>query len=39
MKKITLILVLVGCIIASTGCYTNGWGCKGNSRIMTRVRQ
>jgi hypothetical protein len=36
-------LVLVGLIImiaiAVSSCATNGYGCRGKSKIMTRVRQ
>lgn len=34
MKKL---IILLAAGISFTSCYRNGYGCKGNSRIMTRV--
>ncbi len=39
MKKATSILVLVAILTIFNSCATNGYGCKGRGKIITRVRQ
>lgn len=38
MKKI-LALVMLGSVVLFTSCATNGYGCKGRSKLITRVPQ
>jgi len=35
--RIVFAVAIILCVTTS-GCYTSGYGCKGNSRCMTRVR-
>jgi len=39
MNKTMFIILLVSVILLTTSCATNGYGCKGRSKIITRVRQ
>lgn len=38
MKKLIIFIMIIAVSLTMTSCYTQGYGCKGNSRIMTRVR-
>jgi len=37
VKKLIFALLVLG-TLALTSCYHDGYGCKGNSRLITRVR-
>lgn len=37
MRNLVLLIILTGTLFLSS-CATSGYGCKGNSKIMTRVR-
>jgi len=39
VKYLLLTMVLIGLLAGMTGCATNGYGCKGKSKIITRVKQ
>jgi hypothetical protein len=36
MRKTLILALLV--VVTLTSCYRSGYGCRGNSRIMTRVQ-
>ena len=39
MNKTMFIILLVSVMLTVTSCATNGYGCKGRGKIITRVRQ
>lgn len=39
MNKTMFIILLVSVMLIVTSCATNGYGCKGRGKIITRVRQ
>lgn len=39
VKYLLLIMLLFALIAGLTSCATNGYGCKGRSKLITRVKQ
>lgn len=39
MKTLKILFTAAVVTVLFSSCYTQGYGCKGNSRIITRVRQ
>lgn len=37
-SKIAVLFLIGVFVVMESSCITNGYGCKGNSRIITRVR-